>query len=237
MNRLPLELDRLYGLAPLPADGESAPARPGRALVLELALPGHWEQLAAAWKGVQSELALPAPAIAVSGSDGLQLWFALAAPVSPEAGARFLDDVRARYLPEIDPRRVRLFTDVTALPATPPAEVRPEQWCAFVAPDLAALFAETPWLDIPPSDDGQAALLHALETVSPTAFSAASRQLRTIEHAPHDIAIAAPPAPRPGEADPERFLERVMDDETAPLALRVDAAKALLRHRGHRPDG
>ena len=110
--------------------------------------------------------------------------------------------------------------------------MRPDQWYAFVAPDLAALFAETPWLDIAPSDDGQAALLRTLETVSPAAFSTASQRLRTTEHAPRDVAIAAPADPRAGDADPARFLTRVMNDESVPLALRVDAAKALLLHRG-----
>ena len=32
---------------------------------------------------VQADLALPAPAIAVTGSDGVQLWFSLVQPVQP----------------------------------------------------------------------------------------------------------------------------------------------------------
>jgi hypothetical protein len=96
-----------------------------------------------------------------------------------------------------------------------------ERWSAFVAPDLAPLFAETPWLDLPPGDDGQAQLLEALKPVPPAALAAAEAAL-----AP--AAVAAPAAPAPG--DPVAFLLRVMQDEAAPLALRVDAAKALLPH-------
>ena len=49
--------------------------------------------------------------------------------------------------------------------------------------------------------------------------------------------MRAPPRPRPGAAslatpqttdDPRRFLLRVMNDESVALALRIEAAKALL---------
>ena len=50
-------------------------------MVLELTGPADWDVLSAVWRGVQADLELPAPAIAVSGTDGLQLWFSLEAPV------------------------------------------------------------------------------------------------------------------------------------------------------------
>jgi hypothetical protein len=43
--------------------------------------------------------------------------------------------------------------------------------------------------------------------------------------APARETAATPPDPTD---DPRRFLMRVMNDETAPLALRIEAAKALL---------
>ncbi len=46
------------------------------------------------------------------------------------------------------------------------------------------------------------------------------------------VAQAAPPAPAPvvaqRDADPARFLAGVMNDEAAPLALRIEAARILL---------
>ena len=73
MTRLQTELERLYLAAP--ASLADAQGRV-RALVLEAVLPASWDRLSAVWQGVQAELELPAPAIAVSGTDGVQLWFA-----------------------------------------------------------------------------------------------------------------------------------------------------------------
>ena len=100
MNRLPSEWRRLY--APT-VPGSDATAQADlidgtqlvdaqgrvRALVLQLGRPADWRALSRLWQGVQLDLAWPAPAIAVSGKDGHQLWFSLAQPV-PVAQARAL---------------------------------------------------------------------------------------------------------------------------------------------------
>ncbi len=211
MNRLPLELDRLYAA--------------GRAAVLSLALPAGWAQLSTVWRGVQADLELPAPAIAVSGTDALQLWFAFASPPSASERARFLDGLRARYLADVGSAPVRLFSEAAAMPAAPGMEVTPQRWSAFVTHDLAAVFGDTPWLDIPPSDEGQAALLRALEPIQPAALAFALARLDPNESAA-PLATARIAGPR--DADPARFLAGVMNDETAPLALRIEAARALL---------
>ena len=89
MNRLMSEWNRLYLLPgeALAAEGIDLDAAQAglvdprgrvRALVLELARPAAWEPLATVWRGVQADLELPAPAIAVSGVDGYQLWSAVA---------------------------------------------------------------------------------------------------------------------------------------------------------------
>jgi hypothetical protein len=241
MNRLQNELERLYGLGANATDGAAAGVGPAdgqrgiRALVLELALPAGWEQLSSVWKGVQSDLDLPAPAIAVSGGDGLQLWFSLASPISASVGARFLQGLRARYLSDVGSLHVRLMTDTADFPAAPPVEISPDRWSAFVNPDLASVFAETPWLDVAPTDEGQATLLRALEPIRQAAFEAALNQLGAIEgdesREPAASKRAGPAEVRAsgqGDADAARFLARVMNDETAPLALRIEAAKALL---------
>ena len=232
MNRLQLELDRLYGPGPHAAEAPHAL----RALVLELALPAGWTELYPAWMGVQSELGLPAPAIAVSGFDSLQLWFSLASPILQADGARFLEGVRTRYLAQVKTSQVRLVAAADAFSRAPPVERSPARWSAFVSPDLASVFSDTPWLDVPPTEDGQATLLRSLEPIRRPAFEAALRQLDgRAEAAPREPALPAAEAVRPPEheaADPLRFLAGVMADETVPLALRIEAAKALLPYSG-----
>jgi hypothetical protein len=225
MSKTQAELARLYASPRVDAQGQV------RSLVLEVVQPVGWEALSRAWQGVQAELELPAPAIAVSGVDGLQLWFSLAAPVAMARAHAFLESLRARYLDELPAARVRLWPDpatptrhAASVPALQPAT---GNWSAFVSPDLAAIFSDTPWLDTEPGDEGQAALLRGLRSITPAAFDAAVAQLQapapsTAGAVPHEPAPAAP------EDDPRRFLLRVMNDESVDLALRIEAAKALL---------
>src|SRR4051812_47439948 len=216
MNRLQAELTRLYGPDTIPAPDDAAGTalapgpHAGRALVLELLQPAGWAQLASVWNGAQSDLDLPAPAIAVSGVDGLQLWFSLASPTSQHAGALFLEGLCGRYLPDVPRKQVRLVADPTALPAMPPVEVAPERWSAFVTPDLASVFAETPWLDVPPGEEGQAAILRALHPMPQAAVDAVLAQFAaTAEEASRESAPSMPPdaqASGHDDPDPVRFL-------------------------------
>ena len=255
MNRLQSELQRLY--LPRPSVHEEGAAFPTvlidasgavRALVVELARPASWEVLAKVWRGVQTDLELPAPAIAVSGTDALQLWFSLAEPVCAARAHAFLEGLRLRFLPDIAAHRIRLLpaSDASALHQqevarlVPALQVPGENWSAFVAPDLAPVFAETPWLDVPPSEDGQAALLHGLQATKPAAFEAALQRLGASAQFARTTAPKAPqaapartddlPATADADADPRRFLLRVMNDDTVALALRIEAARALLPH-------
>jgi len=236
MNPLQFELDRLYGMGASAVDGAAPAGGQGlRALVLELTPPAGWSQLSSVWTGVQSDLGLPPPAIAVSGVDGLQLWFSLASPISPSAGALFLKGLRDRYLADVGSAQVRLIAEAAQFPAAPPFENSRDRWSAFIAPDLASVFADTPWLDVPANDEGQATLLRALEPIRQAAFEAALSQLGVIEEEPADLKRSGTGAPEvrafePGGADAERFLRGVMNDEALPLALRIEAAKALLAH-------
>lgn len=234
MNPLQFELDRLYGLGPSAARGAAPTAdQCVRALVLELRPPAGWAQLSSVWTGVQADFGLPPPAIAVSGVDALQLWFSLASPTSPSAGELFLQGLRARYLPDVGSTHVRLIADAAQLPSTPPLEISPDRWSAFVAPDLASVFADTPWLDLPPNAEGQASLLHALEPILQVALETALSELGVVEEVPADLKVSGLPEVRSSEqggADAERFLRRVMNEESVPLALRIEAAKGLLGH-------
>jgi hypothetical protein len=232
MSRLQSELRRLY--LPRPAAEPDADATACalvgldgavRAMVLELARPAGWELLSRVWRGVQADLGLPAPAIA-------------AEPVPAAKAQTFLALLRDRFLSDVAPQRVGL------LPGAPvtgphqwlhaqwiPAQIeRTGNWSAFVAPDLAPIFADTPWLDTPPGDEGQADLLSRLGSIKPLAFESALARL--------EAAALAPPAEPATEATSGRaaggsvqarhFLRQVMNDEGVSLALRIEAAKALL---------
>lgn len=259
-SRLARELARLYRPADALGAGETLqPAQlqdargHSRALMLELARPAEWAPLAALWQGVQRDLGLPAPAMAVNGVDGLQLWFSLAEAVPPAQAQAFLDGLSRRYLAGLPRSRLGRLpgppgSDTSAGRPLPAVDATSGCWSAFVAPDLAPLFAETPWLDVSPGQDGQADLLARVESIRPAQFEEALVQLH------YDGAPLKPPpspgnAPAPavdtsadptaetstataaantGHADALRFLQSVMNDESAPLALRIEAAKALL---------
>lgn len=228
MNRLQTELLRLYQLPRAErAAGWTDDAGRVRLAVLELVAPVDASLLGAVWAGVQNELALPAPAIVLSGRDGLQLWFSLQQPVEAAQAAALVDGLCRRWLDELAPPRRRCWPAPDAAPpALPGSEVGTERWAALVSPDLAPLFNETPWLELPPGDDAQAALLAPLRPITADELAAALRTL-----APPD-AITAPGAPEPRtapEREAERFLLAVMRDAAAPLAQRIEAAKALLR--------
>lgn len=239
MTRLQSEWQRLYQ----PGTANTSLIDPEgrvRAMVLALSRPADWAALSAVWQAVQSELSLPAPAIAVSGSDGYQLWFSLAEPVPAPQAHAFVESLRARYLSQIEPARICLFPALDA-PApqsnwyagmVPAQHAQADQWSAFVAPDLAPVFAETPWLDIPPSPDGQADLLSSLRSIKPDAWQTALARLQPAPALPRPATASASASLSAETAQPcpdaRRFLLGVMNDESVALALRIEAAKALL---------
>ncbi len=232
MTRLDTEQQRLY---PDAADGHT------RALVLGLARPADWTLLRAVWQGVQADLELPAPAIAVSGTDSYQLWFSLAQPVALEQAQRFLEQLRQRYLPDVARSRILMWPpadvavagSVHRAPAVPARQEATGNWSAFVSPDLPAVFGEDPWLDMAPGLDAQAELLSRLKCIQPDEWIHALQRLNPAETPPalpaERLAQTKPPEPI-GNApmEPRQFLLSVMNDASAPLALRVEAAKALL---------
>lgn len=227
MSRLTTEFQRLYAAGP---DGLA------RALVLDVGRPSDWELLGAVWRSVQLDLSLPAPGIVIAGENSYQLWFSLQQGCSADEAMRFFDGLRARYLSDLAAPRIRCLTT----PPQVPAQVKEDQWSAFVAPDLAPVFVEATWLDIPPGAEGQADLLKGLKSISPSEWATALGQLTS---EPQDLApavvastatapIAAPSfAPATTFTDPRAFLMQVMNDAAVPMALRIEAAKALLSER------
>ncbi len=266
MSTLPAELIRLYLVheGDTPSVGDTAPrlvAPDGRtrAMVLTLARPADWTLLSPLWRGVQTDLDLPATAIAVSGIDAYQLWFSLAEPVPVAQASAFLEALRMRYLREVAPQRLSLLPSVDAanpghvlhallVPALQPATGR---WSAFIAPDLAAIFSEEPWLDLPPNPDAQANVLSRQSSIKPAVFQAALEQLIPVDRpatspmTPVADETDGRPASQDGAAssaqgnglDPKAFLLGVMNDKTVELHLRIDAAKALLPYFESRGGG
>jgi hypothetical protein len=78
-DRLSGELERLYGLQAC-AEAKGVSQDDSRALILQLNKPSEWSSLAVLWHAFVSEWGMPAPAIAVNGRDGIQLWFSLSQP-------------------------------------------------------------------------------------------------------------------------------------------------------------
>ena len=229
MTRLQSQWNRLYAL---PTSHSQAGTQDGvRGMVLALRQPAHWETLSAVWQGVQADLGWPAPAIAVNGTDGYQLWFSLQDPVPAARVQACLNALCRRYLPDVAPHRLHLLHDAP-MPGSP---VQPDQWSAYVAQDLAPMFAETPWLDMPPSPEGQADLLSRMGSIPAEAFQAVlgeSPAATAPSNRPGDESSQAPAridtmGSSPCE-DPKRFLLNVMNDDSVALSLRIEAAKALM---------
>lgn len=221
-----------------------------RCAVLELARPADWSLLGAVWRGVQADLELPAPAIAINGHDGYQLWFTWQQPLSAKQAADFVQRLCQRYLPTVPAQRLRCWPgaelgtmgDGAACPCLPPTpHPRSGQWSAFIAPDLAAVFADEPWLDRDPGHDAQAQLLGRLNSMVPQDFAKAHALLQPTPALQGPPSLPAQPAPTPANArtdyptdTPTVFLQAVMQDASAPLALRVQAAAVLLED-GRKP--
>ena len=236
MNRLDTEHLRLF-----PTDHAVLADGRVRHMVLGVAGPADWPALGAVWRGVQADLDLPAPAIAVNGVDAFELWFSLADAVPTGAAAAFLDNLCARYLPDLAPARRRQWPALDASLGAEPAHVPRQQaatghWSAFVAPDLAAVFGDDPSLDLPPGADAQAELLSRLKPIARAEFQLAMARL-TPEPGPFlPSAVARASAPSvgsegasAGSVDPRRFLLNVMNDPSVAMDLRIKAAKALLQ--------
>ena len=116
------------------------------------------------------------------------------------------------------------------------------RWSAFIAPDLAAVFADEPWLDICPSADAQADVLSRLGSIKDADFQTVLSRLSAAaktntSHAPlaaneiggckDDVEPTAVTTPG-NSPNPKRFLLEVMGDKAIELHLRIQAAQALL---------
>lgn len=245
MSRLHTEYLRLY----LPPDAEdhTLVGRDGRvrALVIGLRQPADWAALSAVWRGVQTDLGWPAPAIAVNGVDAFELWFSLAEAVPAQEAATLLDALWRRYLPDVTPARLSLWPRADAAPwraaRIPALQEGSGGWSAFVAPDLPAVFGDEPTLDFQPGDDAQAELLGRASGIRAADWRAAQGLLQAAAGVGSTSASAPAAAPMTAAAagsevvalngpyqDPRSFLLDVMNHPAVALELRIRAARALL---------
>lgn len=247
MSTLHAELNRLYlnneSCGPnrtVDGSGLIAPDGRVRAMVMELARPADWNLLSTVWRGVQTDLDLPAPAIAVSGIDGHQLWFSLSDAVTIAQAQAFLEALRLRYLRTVKQERIRMMPSADAstrkphhVKVIPAFQEETGRWSAFVTSDLAAIFVDEPWLDLAPNPDAQANVLSRLECIKPAVFQAIMDRIKPAVA----TAISQTVPPTKVEPDdkaneallqPKQFLHALMNDRTIDLHLRIEAAKALL---------
>jgi len=206
------------------------------------------EWVSRVWLGAQNEAGLPAPAIAVDGSEGWLVCFALPlGPSQAEAVALLRELIRtwlnqgAATVSNQDASAWRFTCWPQALPADGvpvPRQVGPDRWSAFVAPDLVPVFAESPWLDCAPGEEGQAALLGKLQPIPAADWARVQAASKPPGSNPEPIdvvdaggreALAASLGAAPS-GDPRAFLLSVMNDPGVDMALRIEAARVLLAH-------
>jgi hypothetical protein len=254
MKNLTTELTRLYLVPDGGQPGEGGMLnRDGsvKAMVLELSGPADWRVLSSVWQGVQRDLGLPAPAIAVSGTDGLQLWFSMDAPVSSAQAIQFLNMLKAKYLGDITSNRIKHFPfegvpggAFVHAPRVPEQRPSNGNWSAFISSDLASIFGNEPWLDVQPNQEAQAEILMRITPIKLAQFQKLVEQHTDLVQ----VAVVQDPSPQASPADemkfycvkdlgsninlggidPKVFLENVMRNPDVPLLIRVEAAKALL---------
>jgi hypothetical protein len=235
MNPLETEYHRLYLVDDATADAPSLLTVDGRvrAMVMELARPADWSVVSTVWQRVQSDLDLPPPAIAVTGNDGYQLWFSLAEPVTAAEASFFLESLRQRFLRDVVLERINMLPSETRHAQLVPAlQQSTGLWSAFVAPDLAAIFADSPGLDVSPRVEAQARVLAPLESIKASVFESIFDQVisdvERISSTNQSHTPVVPPSSKHCDSDAKRFLTEVMNDQSVEMHLRIEAAKAIL---------
>ena len=249
MNLLHKQWQRLY-LMPSSAEpcGHAAKAPTHipvtaqvRTMVLSAKGPAAWKHLAPVWQGIQTDLCMPAPAVAVNGADSMQLWFSVAEPVDRHEAAAFLTHLRASYLGKQEPQGIwqwpsahtdQQMTD-SVLELVPALQTGTQFWSAYVAPDLASIFADEPWLDVPPNPQAQADILARMGSIAVADLRRCHPLVMppTLAHDQHNNHVQPLPVGSDtpdGNSEARQFLLDAMRNTNLSMALRIKAAKALL---------
>jgi hypothetical protein len=230
--------ERTLALAPVAADGTA------RAMVVCFEYATDWERVAALYQAVQEDLALPAPAVSISGSAGFQLWFSFADPVAGHRLREFLGALRRNCLRDVPADRFRLFPDMDDVQSGPglvPALwAQTGKWSAFIDPGMGRMFVDEPGLEMAPNMDRQADILAGLKSIEADAFAKALGVLQAQDEGTGiDAGMSTQARLNSGNhfSNPKDFLLAVMNDPSASTDQRIEAAKALLPYFGSSPRG
>lgn len=246
MEKLIAELRRLY----LPADGVSVQAlaqhlagdqtlslslvtddRLVRAMVIDFpkvpdgGAAQHWTRLCEVAHDLQDKLALPAPAVSISGGGTYGLWLSLETPVPVAQAQQFLALLHQACMPDMP-----LRPDAAGAPVElPPCLHRGSgKWAAFIHPGMGASFAEDGGLEMAPPFAGQAGFLEGLKSISAAQFEHAVKVLQ-----PQARASAAAPAQTPAIARtalPEGLLLKDATLEDIVAYLHAKNIEPTFRH-------
>ena len=261
MNKLESELQRLYFL---PGQDwqrlKSETVNPVinlitatglvRCFVISVEKGCAWAQIGALYQGVQADLDLPAPAIAVSVEDGYQIWFSLAEPIALQSAQDFMNGLCRKYLSETKTTKLKLRPGIEKqlgfLPLVPAQQAEAERWSAFIDPSMGSMFVEETWLEMAPSRDKQAGMLAGLTSITAEEYQLACGMLQSPTEEIADLPVenkVASQLPRRSEpsvlnvandfTNPRSFLLAVMNDPSASAEQRIQAAVALLPFFAH----
>lgn len=204
-----------------------------RLLILDVPQAVDWPHVAALLAGLEQDLAMPLPALSVEGrSTAYRLWFSLAPGVTIGLGRRLLEALQAVYLADLPQGHCQITVPGDEPVAFPPRS-NGQGWSAFVDPQLGGMFRDDPWLEMELDQRSQAERLaqivslteadvqRALETLAPRMSAGVA-----VGHGGASLALISSGAQV--QSAPAAFLLSVMNDERVELALRIEAAKALL---------
>ena len=245
MSKLIQELQRLYclpdhniltedggvGLNLLGSDGSV------RAMVLGFERAADWVHVACLFQGLQDDLDLPPPAISVSGLAGYQLWLSLADAVPLAQAESFMEALRQKYLADMPLARLKFYpsSNMKMVGFVPVFCEASQKWSAFIDPTMGAMFVDESGLEMSPNQVRQADMLAGLKSVVAEDFHRALALLLTEPSSP-EVALSSSetafqcvePFVCKHYADPKSFLLAVMNDSSASLGHRIQAATALL---------
>jgi hypothetical protein len=255
-ERLALEKSRLFGtLVGSSSTGNSSHS----ALILESTKPAQWSYLAPFWSEINEGLGKNAVALAVNGADGLQLWIAIEADVSPSLAEEFALAFLQQQKSQVHDACLNVWLQgrnlrgSRPLPSLPIVERDVGRWSAFVTRDLVSLFDDEPWLDIAPQSEQQADILSKITRLSAGdlrkylgARRASQVNMAADQQVSHSLPAgcsSAPTHPTRTEAfqeshrDPAEFLLHVMNSPEVEMRDRIEAAQALLQVHTARQQG
>ncbi|MFP5392843.1 MAG: hypothetical protein ACLGI6_15050 [Gammaproteobacteria bacterium] len=160
----------------------------------------HWQRLCDVANALQAELALPAPAVSISGEQGFRLWLSFEQMVPVAVMQRFADLLQGACLADL-PAPGSISAPVAFLPCLNPATGK---WAAFIHPGMGASFAEEAGLEVAPPAAAQAAFLEPLQSIGTDKLEHA---LARLQGSPRAVESTPASAPQIADASPGLLLK------------------------------